>query len=133
MTVSVIPNGYIDTGDFWAAARAGRLVVQYDKRTGVHQWFPRALSLSSGRRDLQWREVSGQGTLYSWTVTHSPWPGHEDRVPYVCALVDLDEGVRMLVNLVTDDPGALGIGARVRLVWLDHAEGVRYPAFEVAS
>ncbi|WP_413797109.1 Zn-ribbon domain-containing OB-fold protein [Streptomyces iranensis] len=132
MTITVVPNQYIDTSEFWAAAREGRLVVQYDRATGTPQWFPRALSLSSGRRDLEWRPVSGAGALYSWTVTHSPWPGHEDRVPYVCALVDLDEGVRMLCNLLTDDPEGLTIGERVRLVWQDVADGVRYPAFEVA-
>lgn len=133
MTVTVDVNNYIDTSEFWAAAREGRLVVQYDRTTGRPQWFPRALSLTSGRRDLEWRQVSGNGTLYSWTVTHSPWPGHEDRVPYVCALVDLDEGVRMLTNVINTDPATLEVGQRVRLAWQDLADGVRYPAFEVVS
>lgn len=133
MTVTVDVNNYIDTSEFWAAAREGRLVVQYDRATGKPQWFPRGLSLASGRRDLEWRQVSGNGTLYSWTVTHSPWPGHEDRVPYVCALVDLDEGVRMLTNVINTDPVTLEVGQRVRLAWQDLANGVRYPAFEVVS
>lgn len=126
------PTGYTDTSAFWAAVRDGRFLVQYDRTTGEPQWFPRSMSLSSGRRDLEWREVSGAGELYSWTVTHSAWPGHEHRVPYVCALVDLEEGVRILANVVGCDPAALTVGRPVRLVWEELADGSRYPAFEPA-
>jgi uncharacterized protein len=126
------PTNYTDTSEFWAAAAEGRLLVQYDRTTGQPQWFPRSLGLASGRRAMQWREASGNGTLYSWTVTYSPWPGHEHRVPYICALVDLDEGVRMLANLVNAEPDSLAIGQPVRLVWEDLGDGVRFPAFEPA-
>jgi len=125
------PNNYTDTTPFWAAAREGRFLVQFDRRTGEPQWFPRSLSMSTGRRELEWREVSGRGVLYSWTVTHSPWPGHEHRVPYVCALVDLEEGVRVLANLLHVDAGSLTVGQPCQLVWEDLGGGVRYPAFEL--
>jgi uncharacterized protein len=125
------PTGYTDTAEFWLAAREGRYLVQFDRETGEPQWFPRSLSLSTGRRQLEWREVSGRGVLYSWTVTHSAWPGHEHRVPYVCALVDLEEGVRVLANLVHVDSGSLAVGQPCELVWEDLGDGVRYPAFEV--
>ena len=130
--VAPAPTGYTDTSAFWAAAGEGRFLVQYDTTTGEPQWFPRSLSLSSGQRDLEWREVSGEGALYTWTVTYSPWPGHEQRVPYVCALVDLEEGVRVLANVVVTDPATLTIGQPVRLVWEQLADGSRYPAFEPA-
>lgn len=131
MTVDITmkPNGYTDTTPFWDAARDGRLLVQFDRETDQPQWFPRSLSLSTGRRQLDWREVTGDGALYSWTVTRSAWPGHEHRVPYVCALVDLDEGVRVLADLVDADPDSLAVGQPVRLVWQELADGVRYPAF----
>ena len=125
------PNNYTDTTAFWSAARERRFLVQFDRETGQPQWFPRSLSMSTGRRQLEWREVSGRGVLYSWTVTHSPWPGHEHRLPYVCALVDLEEGVRVLANLVNPDIDSLTIGQPCQLVWEELGEGACYPAFEV--
>jgi uncharacterized OB-fold protein len=127
------PGTYMDTQAFWDAAREGRLVIQYCPATGRFQHFPRPVSLYTGRRELEWREVSGRGILYSWTRTHSPWPGHEARVPYVCALVDLDEGVRLLANLYNCPDGALRIGMPVRLVWEDLDGKFKYPAFEPAT
>jgi uncharacterized OB-fold protein len=124
------PNNYTDTTEFWSGAQDGKLLVQFDRHTGQPQWFPRSVSLSTGRRDLEWREVSGNGTVYSWTVTRTAWPGHEHRVPYVCALIDLDEGVRILANLTNVDHDAITIGQPVRVVWQQLSGGTRYPAFE---
>lgn len=123
------PNNYTDTTEFWTAVRNRTLVVQYDSETGQPQWFPRSLSMSTGRRQLEWRPVSGRGTLYSWTVTESAWPGHEGRVPYVCALIDLEEGVRMLANVVGAEPDSLTIGQPVEVVWEDLDGDVVHPAF----
>ncbi len=126
------PNTYMNTQPFWDAAEQGKLLIQYCPATRRFQHFPRPTSLYTGRRELEWREVSGRGTLYSWTRTHSPWPGHESRVPYICALVDLDEGVRLLANLFISENTVLRIGMRVRLIW-EHLDGkIRYPAFEPA-
>ena len=124
------PNAYMHTQPFWDAAEQGHLVIQYCCATGQFQHFPRPVSLYTGRRVLEWREVSGRGTLYSWTLTLSPWPGHEGRVPYICALVDLDEGVRLLANLYHCEPAALRIGVPVRLIWERLDDQFNYPAFE---
>lgn len=126
------PNAYIDTQPFWDAARQGRLLIQYCKDTGRPQWFPRPVSLATGRRNLEWREVSGRGTVYSFTVTNSAWPGHEDRVPYVCALIELEEGVRILANLLNVKPEDARIGMPVKLCWERLSEEISYPAFEPA-
>lgn len=125
-------NAYMDTKPFWAAAKEGKLVLQYCRTSKRFQFFPRPVSLYTGRRDLEWREVSGRGTLYSWTVTYAPWPGHENRVPYVCALIDLEEGVRMLANLYNCAAEDLRAGLPVRLIWEKLSEDYNYPAFEPA-
>jgi uncharacterized protein len=124
-----IPNSYTNTQPFWDGAKQGKLMLQRCNATGKLQWPPRPLSLYTGRNDLSWIEVSGKATLYSWTVTRSAWPGHEGRVPYVCAYVKLQEGVRMLVNLINCDPEQLQIGMDLHLVWDELDEGVPYPAF----
>jgi uncharacterized protein len=126
------PGVYMDTAPFWAAAQQRKLVLQKCSRTGRFQFFPRPGSVFSGRRDTTWTEVPGNGTLYSWTVTRSAWPGHEDRVPYICAYVDLPEGVRVLCNLLNADEAQLRIGMPVQLTWETLPDGTLYPAFEPA-
>jgi uncharacterized protein len=118
------------TRPFWEAARQKRLLIQYDPETKVWQFYPRAIAMASGKCNLQWREVSGRGTVYAFTVTHVPMPGFEDRGPYAIAIIDLDEGVRMLANLVNVPAGHLQIGLRVRVVWENISEDAVYFAFE---
>ncbi len=126
-------NVYMNTKPFWDATKEGKLVIQYCKDTGRPQFFPRPVSLATGKRNLEWREVSGRGKVYSWTTTYSAWPGHEDRVPYICALVELDEGVRMLVNLLHCKSGDVKIDMPVKLCWEKLSDDIDYPAFEPAA
>jgi uncharacterized protein len=123
-------NSYTRTQPFWDGAKEGRLMVQRCNQTGRLQWPPRPLSIYTGTRDLSWVSVSGDATLYSWTVTHSAWPGHEGRVPYICAYVRLNEGVRLLCNLVDCKPEELRHGMPLQLTWDNLDEGVPYPAFK---
>jgi uncharacterized OB-fold protein len=126
------PNHYMQTQPFWEKTKEGKLVLQYCRDTGKAQWFPRPVSLYTGRRNLEWREASGRGTVYSFTNTFSAWPGHEDRVPYLCALVELEEGVRMLCNLLNVKAENVKIGMKVKLCWEKLPDGTNYPAFEPA-
>lgn len=126
------PNTYMNTQPFWDAAKTGKLVIQYCKDTGKPQFFPRPVSMANGKRNLEWREVSGKGTVYSYTNTFSAWPGHEDRVPYMVALVELDVGVRILCNLLNVKAEDVKIGMPVKLCWEKLSEDINYPAFEPA-
>lgn len=123
---------YTPTKVFWEAANEGRLLLQYCRDSGKYQWFPRPNSLYTGKRNVEWREVSGAGSLYSFTVTHSAWPGHEDRVPYICAYIELDEGVRILANVLNARAEDLRIGMRMKLVWERLSPEINYPAFTPA-
>ena len=118
------------TRPFWDAAKEHRLVIQYDPDTDAYQFYPRAVSVATGKRNLEWREVSGKGSVFSYTVTHVPPPGFEDKAPYTIASIDLDEGVRMLVTMVNVDPEAVKIGMRVRVCWEDLSDEISYFAFE---
>jgi len=118
------------TRPFWDAAKEHRLVIQYDPDAGAYQFYPRAVSMATGKRNLEWREVSGKGSVFSYTVTHVPTAGFEDKAPYTIASIDLDEGVRMLANMVNVDPEAVKIGMRVRVCWEDLSDEISYFAFE---
>ena len=97
------PSVYVDTAPFWEAAKQGRLVLQYCKDSGQFQHYPRPVSIFTGSRNLEWREVSGKGTIYACTVIRVPGPGLEGRLPLSVATVELDEGVRILGNILDTD------------------------------
>ena len=126
------PNIYLDTMPFWEAAKQHKLLLQYDTVVGKFQWFPRPVSIYSGRRTLEWREASGKGTLYSWTLSNVAWPGHAERVPYMCAFINLEENVRMMTNLYNYEGTELKAGLPVRLIWETLSDDFEYPAFEPA-
>lgn len=122
-------GSYIDTKEFWDGAKRGKLMLQFCTETKRFQHFPRPVSLFTGRKTVEWREASGYGTVYSWTVTRSPWPGHEQRIPYICAYVELDEGVRFLCNLVDCDENEIEIGMPVKVRWDRLTEEIEFPDF----
>lgn len=122
-------GSYIDTKEFWDGAKRGKLMLQFCTETKRFQHFPRPVSLFTGRKTVEWREASGYGTVYSWTVTRSPWPGHEQRAPYICAYVELDEGVRFLCNLVDCDEDEIQIGMPVEVRWDQLTEEIAFPDF----
>ena len=82
---------------------------------------------------LDWAPVSGRGTLYSYTVARRPTHRKlADRVPYVIAIVELDEGPRMTSTVVGTDPEELSVGLRLQ-VDFDQDEDVTFPVFRVAA
>lgn len=74
--------------------------------------------------------MSGRGTVYSFYVAHRPaHPAFRDRVPYVVALVDLEEGPRMMTNIVDCPPEDVHIGMPVEVVFRDVTEDITLPCF----
>ena len=126
------PRPTVTSAPFWDAARQGKLVLQYDRKAGRYQYWPRPIGIASGSQDLEWREASGLGRLYSWTLVHVPARGFEDVAPYVVAAVDLDERVRVMARLVDVDPRALKAGMKLRIDWEPAGEDGRMYVFRPA-
>lgn len=101
---------------FWDAARAGRLLLQRCKATGTFQHYPRGHSLATGGTELEWVESPGTGTLHTFTVVRRSF-FENLAAPYVLAIVQLDEGVRVTAHVVDADPDAVRIGMRGRAVF----------------
>jgi uncharacterized OB-fold protein len=101
------------TEPFWQACAERRLIVQRCTACGAHQFYPRPFCLACESGSLEWVEARGSGTIYSLTTVRIPVTG-ELPPPYLLALVDLDEGPRLLTNI--EAPGAQ-IGDRVTLAW----------------
>ena len=118
------------TEEFWAAAKQKRLLLQYDPEADKYQFYPRGISIYTGKRNLEWREATGKGTVYSFTDTVIPTRGFENLAPYLIALVELDEGVRLMSLLHNCSADEVKIGMRVRLCWDELTEGYNFFAFE---
>lgn len=125
------PNVYVPTQPFWDGVRDGKLVLQYCKDTNQFQHYPRPVSIFTGSRNLEWRQVSGRGEIYACTTLRISGPGLEGRVPLAVATVELEEKVRLIANIVDSDPASIRIGARVRLAWDRIDDNTNYPAFVV--
>ena len=125
-----LPQPWKLTEPFWEAARNGKLIIQYDPVVKKYQFYPRSVSIFTGRSNLEWREVPGKGTLYSFTDIHVAPPGFEDLAPYMIGVIELDEGVRMMTPLqgITMDDAVLGM--RMRVCWQKLSDEITYPAFE---
>lgn len=126
-------SSFVDAAPFWRGAQEGKLVLQYCLTSNRFQHFPRPLSLFTGIRNLEWREVSGNGTVYAHTTLRTPGLGADGRLPLVLATIELDEGVRILGNILNVQPGEVKIGARVRVTWDKLSDDVQYPAFELQA
>jgi hypothetical protein len=101
------------TEAFWQACVEGRLIVQRCTACGTHQFYPRPFCLSCESVALDWAETRGMGTIYSLTTMRLP-VSPDLPPPYLLALVDLDEGPRLLTNI---EATSARIGDRVRVAW----------------
>ncbi len=101
------------TEPFWQACSERRLTVQRCTACGSSQFYPRPFCLACEAADLEWVEASGRGTIYSLTTVRMP-VADELPPPYLLALVDLDEGPRLLTNI---EAGEANIGDRVAVAW----------------
>jgi uncharacterized OB-fold protein len=120
-----------ETREFWEALAQSRFVLPRCNACSAWIWYPRALCPACGGLDTSWQDVSGRGRIYSYTVVRkSGLPGWSDAVPYVVAYVELEEGPRVMTNIVGCDPDALSIGTRVRVVMPTGADGGAVFRFE---
>ena len=111
------------TDFFWQGARDGRLLIQRCERCQMFIHLPRPVCRFCGSFDLAPAEVSGRGRIYSYTETHKAFhPFFVDRIPYLVAVVELDEqaDLRVLSNLVGVREGDVRFGMDVvaDFVWL---------------
>jgi uncharacterized OB-fold protein len=125
------PDVYVPSKAFWDGARAGKLMLQFCKDTNRFQHYPRPVSIHTGGRNLEWREVSGKGEIYACTIVRVPGPGLEGRLPLSVATVELDEGVRIIANIIGSNPEEVTIGRKVVLAWDELDGGTPYPAFRL--
>ena len=115
---------------FWDAARRHELVVQRCTGCGTHRFPARDICSRCLSRDAAWTPVSGRGSVFSWAIMHQVYhPGFAAEVPYAVVVIELDEGVRLVSNLVDCAPADIRAGMPVEVVFDDVASDVSLPKF----
>ena len=116
---------------YWEATRQKKLLIQYCKVAGKYQHFPRPVSIFTGRRrDIEWREVSGRGVVFSYTIVHRGTPRFRGIEPYAVGCVTLDVGVNAIANIVNCKAEALAVGMKVAPYWHPLDDGTHLLMFQ---
>jgi uncharacterized OB-fold protein len=115
---------------YWGALSEGVLSIQRCTGCGAHRHYPRELCDKCYSMEFEWVTTSGRGTLHSWTVAHHAFhAGFADELPYIVAIVDLEEGVRAMGRLRNVPAREIRIGLPVQFVAEEREDGVTLPAF----
>jgi uncharacterized OB-fold protein len=118
-----IPTPTTDSAAYWAGCNREELLYQRCGACGHVQFYPRRTCTACQAGDLDSLQSAQRGTIHSFTVVQrAANPAFNEDVPYVVALVDLDEGFRMMMNVVGDDRLSAAIGRRVRVVFEPRGE-----------
>jgi uncharacterized OB-fold protein len=121
------PNPNPETEAFWDATKDGRFMLRYCTDCGKTHWYPRAICPHCFSDNSEWRQASGRGTIYTYSVTR------RTAAPYAIAYVTLAEGPKMISNIVDCDFDALAIGQAVELVFKESEGGYAVPMFRPAG
>ena len=128
-----VPQGESDV--YWQKAKQGELWLRNCKSCGNAYFYPRDISPCCFSRDTDWIQASGKATLFTYgIVLRAPHPGVVDDVPFVTAVVELEEGPKMATNIVIEDPTPenLQIGMALEVVFEDITDELALPKFKPA-
>ncbi len=124
------PTVTIETEPYWNGLAEGVVRLPHCGSCDSIIWYPRAVCPGCGTTELDWRELSGKGTIYSFSIARRT-PGSWGKVaPYVLAYVELVEGPRVMTNIINTDPDSLQCGQSVRAVFDPTPEGMAVLRFE---
>jgi uncharacterized protein len=113
-----LPSPNSVTAPFWTGCEAGRFEFQQCRACGHRQFPPRVACVACHGQDIEWLTAKGAGTVYSFTIVHrAPLESFKADVPYVLAVVELEEGVRAMMNVRTDAPDSVRIGMPVDIFY----------------
>jgi uncharacterized OB-fold protein len=120
------PQANPETKPYWDACAAGKLLVKRCRACGEHHYYPRAICPFCFSDDTEWRDASGRGTIYTYSVMRRA------PIPYAIAYVELEEGPRMMTNIVDCDLDSIRIGQKVKVVFKPSEGGPPLPMFAPA-
>lgn len=130
-----LPQPQPESDFYWEKTKAHELWLKRCDDCQRAFFYPRAICPTCFSRNTRWLQSSGKGTLYAFAIVHRPpSPAWQEKVPYVTALVELEDGVRLATNLVDvePDPAKIKIGMPVQVVFEDVTDKITLPKFRPA-
>jgi uncharacterized protein len=125
-----IPVPTLETAPYWEGCRQHRLRIQRCSACGRCQFFPRMYCSNCFGEQVEWVNATGRARVLSFTIVRRPVsPAFADEVPYVVALVTLDEGPQMMTNIIGCAPEQVKIGMPVEVVFDDWTDTISIPKF----
>ena len=123
------------TKTYWDSVKAHAMQLQQCADCSKFVFYPRSVCPHCGSRNLNWKAVSGRGKVYGFTISYQKnMPGFGADAPYAIALVELDEGARLMTNLVgvDPDPTKIKVGMDVVVHYDDVTDAITLPKFRPA-
>ena len=127
-----LPMITVLTREFWESAKERKLVFQHCSKCNTLQAYPKPWCSECGSEELSWKEVSGEGTVYSFTIPRQVVdnsPAFNERLPFVVAVVQLEEGPRLISNIIGLPPEEVRIGMKVKVSFEDVSPEIALPKF----
>ncbi len=127
-----IPNPTFDSKPYWDACKGHELKLQKCSKCGKYR-NPSIVCPNCNSLEASWEKLSGKGKVYSYVVYHRVYhPGFASEVPYNVSLIELDEGVRILSNVVGIPNEKIEVGMPVQVFFEDIDEEFALPKFKPA-
>ena len=123
----------VDSNEFWEGAKQNKLFIQKSTKSEKYFFYSRSFSGVEADEPFEWVESSGKGTIYSFTISHIPG-GSEyyiNKTPYVIGVILLEEGVRLMSNIVDCDHSSVEIGKKVKVVFKRLTNEIVLPCFTI--
>ena len=128
-----IPTPSEDSGPYWEAARNHELKLQQCRKCSAFRFPPAEVCSECTSEAYDWKPVSGKGRVFSFVIYHRAYhPGFQDEIPYVVGVIELDEGARMLSNVIGCKPEEVRCDMPVEVAFEDITEEMSLPKFRPA-
>ena len=126
-----VPVPTRETKPYWDGCKQHELWIQKCAACGHHQFYPRLYCTACMSEKVEWMKTSGRATVLSFTTVYRPvTKAFAGDVPYIVALVTLDEGPQMMTNIVACPPEQVKIGMPVEVTFEDWSEEISVPKFK---
>tara|TARA_B100001027_G_C16038355_1_gene228726 strand:+ start:85 stop:480 length:396 start_codon:yes stop_codon:yes gene_type:complete len=122
-----------DSKTFWEGAKKNRLMLQKSKNNGNYFLYSVGHSNVAADHEFEWVEVSGNGKIYSFTVSYIPAGSkyYLDKTPYVIGSILLEENVRIMSTIITDNIKTVEIGKKVKVCFRKLSDEIVFPCFKL--
>ena len=129
-----LPEFRPETKPYWDACKKHELLLPKSKETNKFFFYPRAFSPGDDMSEVVWEKASGKAKVWTFSIHHmGPTKAYKSDGAYVVALVETDEGVKMMTNIINCDPKDVYIGMDVEVVFDDVTSEVTLPKFKPAG